>query len=242
MLLLSSNVPAHSRQFSKILSYSTTISAFDLLVFQANDPSINNQRLAARPKGSKFNFMNLNSLPPEDWFTQFKKGDKKAFAQMVRLYEPGLILFADSLQPNELRSEKIVSRSFQKAFARRKIFTSKDDLLIFLRKLIKKACTPPRYFRRTRKIITRKEEEFPEFCQNDSCAETPFTCLIEKGIWFFGPMPPKTRLIFELFYRDLRSESEIAAELGLTKQDVMKKMRRFLKIPPQYPGANLFSQ
>ncbi|HEX9513940.1 MAG TPA: hypothetical protein VF939_25790 [Puia sp.] len=186
--------------------------------------------------------MSINSLSPEDWFKKFKEGDKEAFAQMVHSFELSLILLADALQPDEPRSEKIVYRSFTKAFNRRRTFESKDDLLAYLRKIIIKACTPRRYFRRPKKIAAREKKDFPEFFQNESYAENPFILLIKNGIRQMGPMPLITRRIFELFYEEARSESEIAAELGLTRQEVMTKMNRFLRIFLQDPEADPFLQ
>lgn len=174
----------------------------------------------------------------EEAFLAFRDGKSAGSNDAIEFlfdkYNPGLILLADSLQPNSFRSLHVVNNSWRKAVRKRTTFQSRADLSAFLRRVVEMACIPPPFRLKPKKNEPLEKKEFPEFVLNESDAEDPYGFLIEKAIGLLGPLPFKTRKIFELFYNEGKTESEIARVLGMTKQVVVQKMQQVLNqgLPP----------
>jgi DNA-directed RNA polymerase specialized sigma24 family protein len=192
------------------------------------------------PNGAKPKLMDNHSLSHEDLFESFKKGDQNAFAQLFELFHSGLVLLADSLQPDEDLSEKIANTSLAEAWEKRKSFRSWDHLTTDLRKITEKACTPRRNSLSIKKKTAKEKEEFPEFFQNHSAEENLIDILLENMIGQMGPMSVRTRRIFHLSCFEGKSYAEIATELDMTKQAVTARMNRVLKSFREGPETDPF--
>lgn len=165
----------------------------------------------------------------EDALQSFTKGDKDASGYLLERFYPGLILFADSLQPDHSRSELHVNNSWRKACRKHATFANLADLKTFLRKAIRRACTLPPNFLKPRRRSAAQKKEFAEFTSGNAETESPHASLIEKAMRHIGPQPLKTRVILELFFKYGKDPYEIARILGLTTQIVKARIEQALQ-------------
>jgi RNA polymerase sigma-70 factor (ECF subfamily) len=170
------------------------------------------------------NFSDNNTLA-----NHLKKGDKKAYAYLVKSYHQKLSVYINSLMNDAYLTEDIVQNVFIKIWERRSSLNPELSIQSFLYKLAYNEFIDQYRKKQSLTIVEKKYMETINFVVSEDNQESLDT-LMKKVMSVIEVLPPKCKHIFLLSKREGLTNIEIAEYLGVSIKAVEKQITKAFAI------------
>jgi RNA polymerase sigma factor (sigma-70 family) len=166
------------------------------------------------------------SGPSDDWLAQAaKKGDQRAFAELVERYQGPVCAFVYALTGNLGQSEEIAQETFVKAWtsltALQEAGRFRPWVYMIARNLVRLSA------RGNRRALSLADATDKLVSHEPSALERIIDREEERMVWrAIKTIPEKYRVPLVLFYREQQSFKKAADTLNLTEENVRKRLSR----------------
>lgn len=147
-----------------------------------------------------------------------EKNDQVAFAQLYRIFFPGLLTFANSIVKNRSLAEEIVANVFVKVWGNREMLPSIKNLSQYLYVAVKHSSINSIYRDKSFFIEQIEEDNLLVFNNVDNTLISKEN--INKITAAINSLPSKCRLIFRLIKEEGLRHSEVAKLLELSESTI----------------------
>lgn len=147
-----------------------------------------------------------------------EKNDQVAFAQLYRIFFPGLLTFANSIVKNRSLAEEIVANVFVKVWGNREMLPSIKNLSQYLYVAVKHSSINSIYRDKSFFIEQIEEDNLLVFNNVDNTLISKEN--INKITTAINSLPSKCRLIFRLIKEEGLRHSEVAKLLELSESTI----------------------
>jgi len=171
----------------------------------------------------------MEHLTEEHLLSELRKGNERAFAQIIEHFKPLLLLEAYYIVRDTDAAEDIVQELFLKLWSKRKELEIKGRLTPYLVLAVRNNAIS---YLRKMDVLKRNEDGYGYF--RDLVVEyRPFenqelAVDLEQAINSISA--PACRRVFKLLYLEKKSHREISSELNISIQVVKNQVYRALKI------------
>jgi RNA polymerase sigma-70 factor (family 1) len=166
---------------------------------------------------------------PHDAFLALRAGDENGLAFFFNLYYTPLVYFSTSVINNGPAAEDIASESFLKLWNKREEIEELAKIKNLLYNIVRNASID----------YLRKQQTFHKYTKNFTNTDATQLNILDKLVdteihhhlyILLSQLPPRSRLIFELYFFQKKSLEEIALELGITLSAVKSQKHRALEL------------
>jgi RNA polymerase sigma-70 factor (family 1) len=172
--------------------------------------------------------MSGKTLTPDFCIQRFQQGDRREFQRVYESCYDALYIFAYNLIRKEAEAQDITTETFIKLWRLKENFESLSNIRAFLYVTSRNACID--HLRLLQKQRSAHQEilylEREGDMKNEMITAEALSVLSLK----IKALPRKCREIVELIYVNNLSTAEVAAQMGISNQNVLKQKARAISI------------
>ena len=173
--------------------------------------------------------MSGKTFTPDFSIDRFREGDRNEFKRVYDSSYDELYIFAYNLVRKETEAQDITSETFIKLWRLRGNFESLNNIRAFLYVTCRNACIDYLRFLQKQRTV-HKEIQYLEEMGADEKNELINAKVLGELSKKIESLPGKCRKIFELIYLNNLSTSEVAAQMGVSNQNVLNQKARAINI------------
>ncbi|MBN9382782.1 MAG: RNA polymerase sigma-70 factor [Chitinophagaceae bacterium] len=173
--------------------------------------------------------MSGKTFTPDISIDRFREGDRDEFKRVYDSCYEELYIFAYNLVRKETEAQDITSETFIKLWRLRGNFESLSNIRAFLFVTCRNACIDYLRFLQKQRTV-HKEIQYLEEMEADEKNEMINAKVLGALSKKIESLPDKCRRIFELIYINNLSTSEVAAQMGVSNQNVLNQKARAISI------------
>jgi len=174
--------------------------------------------------------MSGKTLTPDSFsIERFREGDRHEFKRVYESCYDALYVFAYNLIRKEAEAQDITTETFIKLWRLRANFESLNNIRAFLYVTSRNACIDHLRFLQKQRTAHKELSYFEELevgAKNEMITAEVLSSLSIK----IKALPQKCREIFELIYIKNLSTAEVAAQMGVSNQNVLNQKARAINI------------
>jgi RNA polymerase sigma-70 factor (family 1) len=165
----------------------------------------------------------------EENFQSFEKGEEKGFSIFFNQWYTPIFYFADSLLNDIHSSEDVAINSFTKLWENRHEFTSPKSCKAYLYSITRNECID--LLRRKRMAKSKERELATTIFDHKNLIDEIIVAETAREIQdALDTLPGQCRKIFQLAFREGRTNPEVAAKLQLSVNTVRAQKQRGLTL------------
>ncbi len=182
-----------------------------------------------------------------DYITNLKKDDKRAWQYIIRIYYPVLCRFAERLLSDQTEAEDVVTDVFVSIWQQNVDFPGTNQLKKYLYTAVRNRCLN---ILRSKRREKKRHEDFASIYLHADDAidnEIIYTELLAEVRKEMDSLSPRMKEVFYLAYFRKMTNEEIAENLNLSNQTVRNQkasalsiLRKAIKPRLQGPAAAFF--
>ena len=153
-----------------------------------------------------------------------QQGDERALKYLFDQYNKSLVYYAISLIGQAQEAEEIVSECFNKLWQHRERLKTPVNIKAYLYAIVRNDCF--NYLLLKKRTRKKNEQLTSVLQQQDILTLETETELLERIYRQAQQLPGRCKCVFLLFYKEGKTKTEIACQLGITVKTVRNYISR----------------